>query len=98
MTGNTLVAGGKRQALLCATSIPSDGPLLTTRQLAQQLNVHESWLRQLRVRGGPDAIPYVRLGRTVRYRVDDVRDWLEKHVVVSTADAERRRALAEARS
>ena len=34
-------------------------------------------------RGGP---PMIRFGRTVRYRVSDIREWIEARRVASTSD------------
>ena len=48
--------------------------LLTASQLADLLNVPESWVRE-HTRTG--AIPHLELGRYKRYRETDVLEWLE---------------------
>jgi excisionase family DNA binding protein len=49
--------------------------LLAAGELAELLNVPESWIRE-HTRSG--AIPHVRLGRYVRYDRDDVLAWVEE--------------------
>lgn len=48
--------------------------LLTAAEVAELLNVPESWVRE-HTRSG--AIPHVPLGRYVRYERDDVLTWVE---------------------
>jgi excisionase family DNA binding protein len=50
------------------------GRLLTAAEVADRLNVPESWVRDS-TRSG--AIPHVQLGRYRRYREADVMAWLE---------------------
>jgi excisionase family DNA binding protein len=50
------------------------GRLCNANVIARLLNVPETWVRE-QTRSG--AMPHVRLGRYVRYDVDDVRAWLE---------------------
>ena len=50
-------------------------PVLTTSELAEYLGVHVQALYDLRTDGrGPSGI---RVGREIRYRVSDVRRWLD---------------------
>lgn len=49
--------------------------LLTASDLAEMLNVPESWVRE-HTRSG--AIPHLELGRYKRYRLDDVLAWLDE--------------------
>ena len=49
--------------------------LLNASEVAELLNVPESWVRE-HTRSG--AIPHVRLGRWVRDDMDDVDQWLEQ--------------------
>jgi len=49
------------------------GTLLTVRQLARYLHLHEKTVYGLVERG---AIPHVRLGRCVRFCPEDVTRWL----------------------
>jgi excisionase family DNA binding protein len=51
------------------------GRLLTAEEVAEQLAVPVSWVRE-HTRSG--AIPHVRLGRWIRYDMSDVDEWLEQ--------------------
>ena len=62
MTLRDLPPGGRRDRLL------------TAAELAERLNVPESWVRES-TRSG--AIPHVQLGRYRRYREADVTAWLD---------------------
>ena len=53
-------------------------PALTSPEAANYIRMSESWLRQSRMRGNPDAPPYVKIGRAVRYLETDLDAWLEK--------------------
>ena len=59
--------------------------LLTTREAAKYLNLSESTLRQGRIaKARPGGCPkpvYVRIGRKVLYRVEDLDRFLEQHSV-----------------
>ena len=49
---------------------------MTTKQLAEYLGISESLLHTYRADGiGP---VYLKLGKLVRYRLDDVEKWLEE--------------------
>ncbi len=48
-------------------------------EAAHYIGMSESWLRQSRMRGNPDASPYIKIGKSVRYLKGDPDDWLEKH-------------------
>jgi excisionase family DNA binding protein len=59
------------------------GPLLwTSRQAAQALAISERKLWDLTNRG---LIPCVRIGRSVRYHVDDIHRWIESQKTTSAA-------------
>jgi predicted DNA-binding transcriptional regulator AlpA len=59
-------------------------PLLTQRQAAALLCLSERTLERFRVSGvGPR---FVRLGKSVRYRLRDVEAWLAARVVGSTSE------------
>jgi len=49
--------------------------LLDAKAIAERLGVPESWVRES-ARSG--AIPCVRLGRYVRFDLDDVERWIEE--------------------
>lgn len=58
-------------------------PLLTQRQTALLLRLSERTLERHRVAGtGP---LFVRAGRAVRYREDDLQSWIASRVVSSTS-------------
>ena len=45
---------------------------------ARYIGMSESWLRQSRMTGNPDAPPYLKIGRSVRYLRDDLDAWLDQ--------------------
>ncbi len=49
--------------------------LLDAKAVAERLGVPETWVRES-ARSG--AIPHVRLGRYVRFDLDDVEHWLQE--------------------
>ena len=55
------------------------------RQHAAYRGCAVSSLQKERVRG--DGPPFVKMGRLVRYRPDDVRAWIAARVVCSTSEA-----------
>lgn len=56
---------------------------LDTTAAAATLGLSKPWLEQLRSRGaGPK---FVKLGRAVRYRPEDLAAWLEAHLVKQAA-------------
>lgn len=67
-------------------------PLMTTAQAAVHLNISKSKLEKMRsdkTRGGSAGPPYVRIGKSRRYRQADLEEWAANQVVGS---AGRRRA------
>jgi hypothetical protein len=63
-----------------------DDDLLTTPEAAAFLRCSVSRLTKLRVYAGPDAIPFVRSGRTIRYRRADLRAHIHARVRRSTSE------------
>ena len=49
--------------------------LVTKRQLAERLAVSESFINKLM---SEDALPHLKIGRAVRFRVREVVAWLQK--------------------
>ena len=45
-------------------------------EAARYIGMSESWLRQSRSHGNPDAPPHVKIGRSVRYLRADLDVWL----------------------
>lgn len=56
--------------------------LLTDREASQYLSISKSWLRQSRIKGiGPN---FIKIGRSVRYRIKDLESWVEQQVRKNT--------------
>ena len=51
--------------------------LLTVSELAEVLRTPVSWVYSRTREKGPRAIPIVRVGKYIRFRLDDVMDWLK---------------------
>lgn len=64
-------------------------PLFDERQLADLLNVSVKAVQAWRYKGGGPA--FVRLGRAIRYRPNDVEAWLASNTFETTTDADRER-------
>jgi len=65
----------------------NDHRLLTTRDVAKLLQVSMSTLSKWRV-SKREALPFLKLGRAVRYRLEDVQAHLHTRVRRSTSDTE----------
>jgi len=59
-------------------------PLLTQRQCAEALALSERTLERFRVSGVDPK--FVRMGKSIRYRLSDVDAWIASRVVGSTAE------------
>lgn len=57
--------------------------LLNTEQAAMRLNLAKATLEAMRVRGGGPL--FVRLGRAVRYRAEDLDAWIGARVHATTS-------------
>jgi excisionase family DNA binding protein len=61
--------------------------LLTTRQVAELLQISEGCVRNWRSEQyGP---PFVRVGRMIRYKTADVEEWLAREIPGIAADVKR---------
>lgn len=58
--------------------------LLTDREAEGLLNVHHGYLPKDRV--GTARIPFVKIGRSVRYRPSDIRNFIASNLRKSTSD------------
>jgi predicted DNA-binding transcriptional regulator AlpA len=58
--------------------------LLTPRDAATVLRLSPSWLAKARMRG--DGPPYVKLGRSIRYREEGLFQWLKSRARLSTSE------------
>ena len=52
--------------------------LLTEQEVAPLIRKSVHWLRRQRWIGGPNSIPYRKLGSSVRYDQQDVLQWIEQ--------------------
>lgn len=57
--------------------------LLNTFQVAQLLNCTERKLESDRIKGG--GIRYIKIGKSVRYDIRDIEDYIEANTVNSTS-------------
>ena len=57
--------------------------LVDTSEAARMLGVSASLLEKWRFFREPDAPPYTKIGRCVRYRVTDLRAWAEERAAAS---------------
>ena len=64
----------------------SDRPLLNQTQAAEFLAVSTRTMEGWRCRGGGPR--FVRVGRRVRYRLVDLREWIEQRTFRSTSEAD----------
>jgi predicted DNA-binding transcriptional regulator AlpA len=58
--------------------------LLTAKDAADRLRLSPSWLAKARMRG--DGPPFVKLGRSVRYRESALAKWTRTRTRYSTSD------------
>jgi hypothetical protein len=62
-------------------------------QLLTEFEVHELFkvpiatLRTMRSRPGRDPIPYVKVGRLIRYRSDQLEEWVRRNTFFDTEEA-----------
>jgi len=58
--------------------------LLTPKDAADLLRLSTSWLAKARMSG--DGPPYIKLGRSIRYRESILVQWMKSHVRLSTSE------------
>lgn len=56
----------------------SEHNFLTISEMADTLKVPKSWLYSRTRETGPESIPRVRVGKYLRFRLEDVIAWIEK--------------------
>ena len=61
-------------------------PLLDTNSAARRMGMSKSFLDKMRVRG--DGPKYLKVGNRVRYRHEDITQWLKGRLLSSTSEAE----------
>jgi len=68
----------KQKSVLCSlakqTVESGNHPLFTVKTLAKYLNVSEQWIRE---RVQFNEIPYIKVGKNVRFNKADIDSWLE---------------------
>lgn len=64
---------------------PDDEKYLTETQVARLLGISPRTLQAWRYRGGHTP-QFIKVGRAVRYRLGDVREWLRERQRRSTSD------------
>ena len=56
-------------------------------EAADMLNMSIAWMQRMRWSGnGP---PFVKIGHAVRYRPEDIQDWINERLRTSTSDCQR---------
>lgn len=55
--------------------------LLSQQEVAAWTGMSSAWFEQNRFKG--KGIPYVKLGRSIKYRTSDVQKWIDAHVVAT---------------
>lgn len=53
--------------------------LLSQKEVADWIGMSEAWLEQCRFK--KKGIPWIKLGKSCRYRTSDVRRWIDDHVI-----------------
>jgi len=66
-----------------ANTLTLPSPLLNTKQTSEVVNKSEAWLERARW-AGTDAPKFLKLGRSVRYRLEDVEAWINQHPLCSS--------------
>ena len=65
-------------------TVLTDEHLFTATEAADFLRLSLSWLAKARMRG--DGPPYVKLGRSIRYREGALVQWLKSRARLSTSE------------
>ena len=55
-----------------------DNSFLTIAEMAETLKVPKSWLYSRTRETGPGSIPRIKVGKYIRFRLDDVLAWIEE--------------------
>jgi predicted DNA-binding transcriptional regulator AlpA len=51
--------------------------MLTQKEVSKMINMSEAWLEQKRCKGG--GIPYIKIGRSVKYDINDVEKYIQNN-------------------
>jgi predicted DNA-binding transcriptional regulator AlpA len=80
MTSQSSVSGGAT----AQKPTPPTIALLTAKEAASLLKVSVSWLAKARMRG--DGPPYIRIGRSIRYALAALIQWMKSRQRLSTSE------------
>jgi predicted DNA-binding transcriptional regulator AlpA len=58
--------------------------ILNEKMTAEYIGMSISWLRQARMNGNKNAPPFLKIGKSVRYRKSDLDAWLESKLQTNT--------------
>jgi predicted DNA-binding transcriptional regulator AlpA len=61
--------------------------ILTPAETALATTLSESTLAKMRLKGGSGNLPFVKMGKRVGYRPEDVAAWLQSRIRQSTSQA-----------
>lgn len=61
--------------------------ILTPAETAQATSLSESTLAKMRLKGGSGNLQFVKMGKRVGYRPQDVADWITSRLRTSTSQA-----------
>jgi hypothetical protein len=81
---SALATAGGHDQISTGTSRDKGLPHLNERQLAERWSVSVRTLQAARVKGG--GVAFVRIGRAVRYRLDDVLAYEQAHLRTNTSE------------
>ncbi len=74
-------SGPQHTASVPASETPGLGRLLTPEEAAELLQVPVSWMYQHTRRRSLDRIPFVKIGHYVRFREEDLLNYINRKVV-----------------
>jgi excisionase family DNA binding protein len=74
------IDGTGRSPHLSEPNEPKKSPsqLLTVRQVAEWLNVSQSWVRDHAMHRRRPALPSLKLGKSLRFREDQIAEWIRQ--------------------
>lgn len=58
--------------------------MLRQKAVAEMLGMTESWVEQIRLKGGGPA--FCKFGKSVRYKIEDILEWIEMRRCTSTSE------------
>jgi helix-turn-helix protein len=61
--------------------------MLSVGEAAKFLRISKSWLNKRRCLGGPDAIPFIKIGRRVAYSIDDLAAFVARRRRRTTSES-----------